>query len=518
MASGMMAFFVSWPLGRTWSFLPLVFLGVRRVVRERKAGMLLCGFILVIVAGHPESTLHVVAAGLVYGIFEVCVTRNIRAIGSAVLTGIVALLVTAIYLLPFIEASSQTLEHEIRTQLYAPTSYEQLAPKETRIHRIGRTFLADFDGRPWRGEVTPQWDPLSARAGNIAFALALFALFIAPRRAETWFFFALAIVCLGLTFGLWPFAHALHALPLFKITINERFAFAAVFAVAMLAAIAVDFLARWRFVAIGLFALLLVERVIADGGIYPALPAKSFYPPINVTANGARIAGIGNTLIPNTSAMYELEDARGYEALTFKRLTETYPLWSTFQRAWFNVVDDPSRPFLSFLNVRTILDGKRVIDNPNALPRAFVPPRIRYERQGNQVIQAMKNASDFSQIAWIEVPSYEPQDAPNGPGHVTYRRSGSAFDFDADMQGAGWIVISETAWNGWRAYIDGRRVETHFANHAFLGIHVPAGRHRVRLVYLPESFTRGRSITFATLIALALYALLRKRVAKPRAV
>ena len=424
MCGGMMAFFVAWPLGRTWAFLPLLLFGVRRVVREhggaagsQPAGLLLAALVLIILAGHPESLLHVVAVGVVYGIFEICITRNLRAILPATIAGVLALLLTAIYLLPFMEASSQTLEHEIRTQLYAPTSYEQLAPKETRAHRIGRTFRADYDGRPWRGTATPQWDPLSARAGNIAFALAFIALLLGRRKSETWFFFALGVICLGLTFGSWPFAHALHAVPLFDIAINERFAFAAVFAVAILASIALDAIDR-RF-AIAILALLLVERLIADGNIYPSLPAKMFYPPIGAIPKDGRIVGIGHTLIPNTSALYELEDVRGYEAMTNKRLTETYPLWSTFQRAWFNIVDDPSRPFLSFLNVATILDGTRVIRNERVLPRAFVPPRIRYERDGKQVIEAMKTATDFAQVAWIEAPQYEPQDAPNGPGRVS---------------------------------------------------------------------------------------------------
>src|ERR1051325_5461290 len=389
MCGGMMTFFVGWPLGRTWSFLPLLFFAVRRLARERKAGLLLLALVLVIVAGHPESVLHVVACGVVYGAF---ITRDLRAVASALAAGIAALLLTAIYLLPLVEASSQTLEHYIRMQLYAPTPYEQLAPPEVRAHRIGRTFIPFYDGQPWRGNATPQWDPLSARAGTIAFLLALAGVFIGRRKSETWFFFALAIVCLGLTFGSWPFAHALHAVPLFDIAINERFAFAAVFAVAMLAAIAIDVIRPSFQVLFVLFVLL--ERVFVDGGIYPSLPTDMFYPPVNIAKNG-RVAGVGYTLIPNTSAMYELEDARGYEALTNRRLTETYPLWSTFQRAWFNIVDDPSRPFLSFLNVRTILDGTRVIDNPKALPRAFVPPRIRYERDGKTVIEAMKSATDF---------------------------------------------------------------------------------------------------------------------------
>ncbi|HKR63048.1 MAG TPA: YfhO family protein, partial [Thermoanaerobaculia bacterium] len=64
---------------------------------------------------------------------------------------------------------------------------------------------------------------------------------------------------------------------------------------------------------------------------------------------------------------------------------------------------------------------------------------------------------------------------------------------------------SATAWKGWRAYIDGHRVTPRFANHAFLGVYVPEGAHRVSLRYLPESFTRGRNLSLATLILLVCY-------------
>lgn len=520
MCSGMITFFVGWPLGRAWALLPLVLFGVHRLVHERKWGVLLAALVLEIVAGHPESILHVVAFGVAYGVFEICVTRKhvVRVIASAIAAGIVALALTAIYLLPFAEAGTQTVEHEVRSKLYAHTSYDKLANRDTQLHRLGRTFLPYFDGLPWRGGSTvPRWDPLSARAGSIAFVLAIGALFVAPRRAETWFYFVAAVISIFLTCGMWPFAHALHALPLFNIAINERFAYVAVFAVGMLASTAID-RAHPR-VALAVLALILMQRVAVDGGIYPSLPASMFYPPIHANIpKGDRIAGVGLTLIANTSAMYELEDVRGYEAMTFKRLHETYPMWSTPLAAWFNMIEDPSKPFVSFLGVRHIFDGARVIENPHALPRAFVPPRIRYERDGAAVLEAMKNTTDFSQVAWIEAPETPPQDAGNGPGSVMFKRDGLDLDLDADMQGAGWVVISQTAWKGWRAYVDGHRVQPHFANHAFLGVHVPAGHHRVHLVYLPESFTRGRNITLATLIALAIYAALRKRFQQPRAV
>jgi hypothetical protein len=137
------------------------------------------------------------------------------------------------------------------------------------------------------------------------------------------------------------------------------------------------------------------------------------------------------------------------------------------------------------------------------LPRAFLPARIRYEREGTAVLAAMQNATDFSQLAWIEAPELAPHEIANAGGRVALRRGGLAYELDASMEGDGWIVVSTTAWKGWRAYVDGRRVETRFANHAFLGIFVPKGNHRVTLDYLPVSFTRGRNLSLAMLAVIA---------------
>jgi hypothetical protein len=65
-----------------------------------------------------------------------------------------------------------------------------------------------------------------------------------------------------------------------------------------------------------------------------------------------RVVGVGQMLLPNSSALYELEDVRGYESMTLRALYETYPLWCVPQAAWYNRVDDLEKPFLSFLNVR----------------------------------------------------------------------------------------------------------------------------------------------------------------------
>ena len=471
----MLAFYVGWPLGRAWTYLPLVLFSVR----ERRWAMLSAAFVLLIVAGHPETVLHVVFVGAIYGL------RQWREFPRAILAGLVALGLTAVYLLPFAEAAPQTAEHSIRSELYAPKPYAEIIRPEQTRERVARSFL------PW-----VKGDPLSTRVGFAILLLALFA-----RRKEAWFFAALAIGGFLVTCGIWPLPHLLHELPLFDIAINERLAFVASFALAMLAGMGAERLPK---LAPLLLAIVLIERAIEDGGIYPAVDAKAFYPPVPELAAMTRsdddlfrIAGVGVTLLPNGSALYGLEDVRGYEAMTFRRYAQTYPLWSRYQPAFFNLIEDGSRPFLDFLNVRYVLSDRAVTRNPNELPRAFLPRRIRFEDSEN-VVHQMSEATDFADLAWIESDG-EPHERVNATGGVRIRREGLEYRLDASMDADGWIVVSESHWKGWRAYVDGRRVELHFANHAFIGLFVPAGEHRIRLVYLPESFVTGRAISLATL-------------------
>ena len=595
-----LAFFVGWPLARAWAFLPLVFYGVRLVVRERSlrgAAMLTASFVLVIFAGHPESILHIVASGVAYGVFELVMApreQRVRATALAVAAGAIALGLTAIFLLPFFSASRHTQEYKTRTELFAPATFQTSA--EVLAKRSGNAFFPYYGGQPWHDSVTPEWDPQSVRTGSVILALACAALVLARPRKEMWFFAGLLVVCFLASIDAWPVAHLLHALPVFDMALNERLAFTAVFALSILAAMALDGLRfedarprRAALVVLGVFvaltvanhfvsqrqiaggvdtplvqqliiaellpllvvialfaarvnariavplvlALLLVHRSTEDGGIYPAIARKAFYPSVPILEElqrhqrldpAFRIAGLHYALIPDSAALYGLEDARGYEAMTFKRLVDTYPLWCVAQPVSFNIVAEPSRPFLSFLNVRYAigsLDAKpdeqwrlvledrtsRLLENTRVLPRAFVPQRIRYERNDTAVLNGMSAETDFGARAWVLAPEYPPHEIANGPGTVTLRRRGLDYELTATMENDGWVIVSNTLWPGWRAYIDGKRVLPRFANHAFLGVFVPKGTHELQLAFRPEAYTRGRSISMGTGIVLALLAL-----------
>jgi hypothetical protein len=595
----MLVHFLGVPLGRTWSYLGLVLFAVRWLVRgtdgthetyrtdetHGAAILLTIAFVLAIVAGHPESLMQVVTTGAVYGVAELLVARRrARPVVLAVAAGVIALLLTAIALLPFQEVAPDTLEYKIRQDFYQgkPLPY----PPEVLPRRVGMSLFPWFWGQPERGNHLPGIDPTNFRVGSIVLGLACAAL-VVSRRKVTLLFAAIAVGSLWIGLNAWPLAQLVHALPLYDIAINERFILSGVFALAVLAAIAVDALGsqpRWkvwlplltvgvlltigtvyfrpRQLAVGvepslmtmlalaelvplaililllalrtparivlpaLLVLVLLQRTVEDGRIYPALPERMFYPSVPILrhmqadhSEPFRMAGLHYTFIPDSSGLYGLEDARGFEAMTLFRMTETFPFWSRHQTASFNIIYDKSRPFLSFLNVKYLIAkhdeqpdeqwklvredrGTRLFENTRVLPRAWVPPNIRYEQLPVAVLYSMQQASGFAEKAWIEAPEYPPHDIANGPGTLTYRRTGSGYDIDARMDGDGWVVVSETHWPGWRAYVDGKRVQARYANHAFLGVYVPKGTHKVRLVYQPEGYTRGRNITLVTVVAL----------------
>lgn len=585
MYSSGLAFFVLWPLGESWALLPLVLFAARRTVSRPafSSGLLLLAVLtLLLVAGHPETSLHVVTLGVAYGCVRLAgAADRLRALIACLAAGAVALLLSAIAVLPMLDAAPQSRDYAFRDVATAATP---VTPAESVI-RLLSDLLPSLNTRAWRWNGVTHLPPNSAAVGSIALALSLVAL-VRRRGRDTAFLFGMLVFCLLAHSGWRPLASLLSRLPGFSISINDRFSFGAACAFAILAAIGVDEVFQcatragilsvlfsllvlialvgigvehaglawpnmrnwgdYRFAAdlVGLaaltllvmarlspgtgiacvIALLLVQRVAQEGGVYPTFPASVAYPKVPLfgamrpTSEPYRIAAQGITFVPGTSALYGLEDVRGYSALTLGRYVMTYPLWCTAQPIWFNRVDDLSRPFLSFLNVRyavasrfyAVPDGWRVasrfrgsvlLENTRALPRAFVPDRVRFTRTPSDALAEMTTAGDFLRRAWIETSSPTPE-SENGPGVVASQRVPSGFRMQAQMAQDGWVIISEPAWRGWRAYVDGHRTEPRIANVGFLAVFVPKGMHAMRLVYRPESFVRGRATSALSMMGL----------------
>ncbi|HEX9160646.1 MAG TPA: YfhO family protein, partial [Thermoanaerobaculia bacterium] len=212
----------------------------------------------------------------------------------------------------------------------------------------------------------------------------------------------------------------------------------------------------------------------------------------------------------------------GSTAMTLAPLAETYRMWSTISSHEPHSVLDLTRPILSMMNVRfaflnvsdpippgwhnvTFDMYTRLIENERVLPRAFVPRNVRIGVPSQQEVEQMAATNDFADQGWVAIEQPHVIEGPNGSGEANARWHRFRLHIDVVKHGPGFVVISEAAWRGWRAYLDGHRVEVHRADHAFLGVFVPDGKHTIVLHYLPQSFVIGRAITFATIALLVLY-------------
>lgn len=291
-----------------------------------------------------------------------------------------------------------------------------------------------------------------------------------------------------------------------------------------------------RWLAPALIALLAMQRVTSEIDTFSAWPAEAAWPklallePLRNVREPFRFVGRGTAFPPASNTFYGLEDVRGYEALTLFQYVQTWELWNRPHGTWYHRVDDLTTPLLSFMNVRYAIQSSAdavppgwrtiatqndssLLENANVIERLFIPERVLVgSMSAAEVVDRMAELRDFRTFAWILAPG-ESMERTNGPGriHLRSRSIGGEYLFDADMQGDGWVVISDSAWLGWRAYVDDHRVKMSRANAAFLSVYVPAGKHSVRVVYRPASFVRGRAITFATVATIAIAIVLRKR-------
>ena len=83
--------------------------------------------------------------------------------------------------------------------------------------------------------------------------------------------------------------------------------------------------------------------------------------------------------------------------------------------------------------------------------------------------------------------------------------------FETQSTKSAMVVIAQTYYPLWTAYVDGRYVKLMRANYAFQALEVPAGRHRITLKYRDQGFLCGALLS---IIGLAVWTLLWQRSAR----
>jgi hypothetical protein len=254
----------------------------------------------------------------------------------------------------------------------------------------------------------------------------------------------------------------------------------------------------------------------------------------------ARFAGLtpgggrhGLPLPPDVGVRYGLYDARSYD----------YPVVERYDRLWREEVTPPGemrpqtttidpRPgalhVLSAFGVRSLLQDRfdaplrlpgvrlaydgpdaRVYENRAALPRAWVvgaqwavgAPGIARRALADRRV-------DLRRVLVVEraVPGLALSaraGAPPAGSAVIVHYGSQRVTIDVQAQRAGELVLSDVAYPGWKATIDGRPVRLDRVDYLFRGVPVPFGPHRVEMRYQPKSWRAGWIVSLVALIAVS---------------
>jgi hypothetical protein len=133
-----------------------------------------------------------------------------------------------------------------------------------------------------------------------------------------------------------------------------------------------------------------------------------------------------------------------------------------------------------------------VVDDDAALAR-LVDPNFNIFNTG--VVSANRLHSADRQIV------QQINDSPEELGEAEIERYGSQHvTVSAILDKPGLLVLNDTDYPGWRAYVDGKAANIIAANYLFRGVLLPAGHHQVDFKYQPNSLRLGLLISSLSLM------------------
>lgn len=141
----------------------------------------------------------------------------------------------------------------------------------------------------------------------------------------------------------------------------------------------------------------------------------------------------------------------------------------------------------------------RLFQVPDPLPRAFLVGGSRVGDVGTLVDPAFDPARE---VVLAEAGTQPAAARFHGEARLLDLRS-DQLRLEVNTNAPGLLVLADTYDPGWRARVDDVPTPVRRANVAFRAVSVPAGQHRVEMVYRPLSVTLGVAVSFASALALA---------------
>jgi hypothetical protein len=143
----------------------------------------------------------------------------------------------------------------------------------------------------------------------------------------------------------------------------------------------------------------------------------------------------------------------------------------------------------------------KIYRNAEVLPRAFAVHRARIvpddDALGLLRDPAFDPAREVLLASGQELPGQEPATAPE-VDIVAYRPE--EVQAVARLAAPGYLVLTDSAYPGWTAAVDGHEAAIERADINFRAVYLPAGEHEVTMRYRPASARLGLALSLAAAV------------------
>jgi uncharacterized membrane protein YfhO len=178
---------------------------------------------------------------------------------------------------------------------------------------------------------------------------------------------------------------------------------------------------------------------------------------------------------------------------------------------------------LNLLNVKYIITYEEINDkrlelaytdeqvnvyrNNESLPRAFFLSNYKVISDGQEALDFLRS-KDFNPMD-VVVLNEEPASFENRADSQHNNASVEIKDYspnkvilNINTPSSGILVLSDTFYPGWKAYVDREETEIMKANTVMRAVIIPKGKHIVKFVYDPVPFNYGLRLGLCTLIGI----------------
>jgi hypothetical protein len=260
-------------------------------------------------------------------------------------------------------------------------------------------------------------------------------------------------------------------------------------------------------------------------------------------ASPIRAVGLQGNFFAGWTAYYGVETISGPDAVSnryYREFTDAAGLPRIWDWRIYLTRDSlrAARPALDLLNVKHYLDLRSdqgalgatlrldqlsdldVYESPTVWPRAFFTDQVLSYRQPADFAALLRRgeggpfaaiqvgepgAEVLSALAAGEPTRWGQRVPPRTVPASAYRLTENSTAFSITAPRDGVAVLTETYWDGYpHASIDGRPAPVVRINHAFIGVPVTAGTHRVEIRYRPRYFDVTLLIAAVSALLLAL--------------